>query len=128
MSCFSDSKLASNLMKKSTFSQDLDDFKPEHDVLNIFRSRGFSEEETNKFLGSADNIDYQEPVTIEEWWQKRRNIWGIETNGKDSAYPSWVYIKWMLGMGDEVDISISEKMLLRKLRDKAFSVIIFFKV
>lgn len=112
--------------------QDMEDFDLEDDLpLSIFRNRGFSESEINNFMASNDDIDCQEPLTDEEIVRQittehdseiDEELEASEPVARVSHTQVVSSLNTCLEWADEVDISIPEKMLLRKLRDKAFSM------
>lgn len=99
--------------------------------MSIFQNRGLSEADINNFLVSNDDIDCQEPLTDEDIIrqvtdeQDNENEEELETSESVARIPLTQAVSCLntcLEWADEVDISIPEKMLLRKLRDKAFSM------
>lgn len=97
--------------------------------LSLLRNRGFTEETISTFLSISVEENYTEPITDDE-------IIAQLTQETDESFvddSSALNVKKIphsqaisalntcLDWADENDLSLSEKMMLRNLRDKAFS-------
>ncbi|CAG5031428.1 unnamed protein product [Parnassius apollo] len=106
-----------------------DDFEPEDEVpLAFFVNRGFSEAAINDFLLGNDDLNETEPLTDDEIIRQvtqecdgeSEEISHVEPVASVSNSSAVSALNTCLEWADQVDIPLPEKMLLRKLRDKAF--------
>ncbi|CAG5053467.1 unnamed protein product [Parnassius apollo] len=106
-----------------------DDFEPEGEVrLAFFVNRGFSEAAINDFLLGNDDLNETEPLTDDEIIRQvtqecdgeSEEISHDEPVASISNSSAVSALNTCLEWADQVDIPLPEKMLLRKLRDKAF--------
>lgn len=131
-------QLNANLIKKSwsplwpqlnVEEHNDEDFEPEDDVpLAFFVNRGYSETEINDFLLSNDDLNETEPVTDDEIIRQvtqecdgeSEEMFDAEAVASIPHSSAVSALNTCLEWADQVDIPVPEKMLLRKLRDKAF--------
>lgn len=106
-----------------------EDFESEDDIpLAFFVDRGYSEAEINNFLLSNDDLNETEPLTDDEIIRQVTQECDGENEEISHAKPvasvshssAMSALNTCLEWADQVDIPLPEKMLLRKLRDKAF--------